>query len=309
MANPLRRAYRRLHRLALRGLEAAGLAVARASDYYSPLPSVRALARTRERWDRPSALAGVSFDLDAMRSLLASLVAEHGGELAGLPPYEEAKRLGYGPGFTRLDAALLYLVLRDLRPRRVIEVGSGLSTWYAVQALERNRADGVASGITCIDPYSGDRVRGLPGVEVLRRAVQDVTPEYFEALGAGDVLFIDSTHVVRIDGDVPHLYLEVLPRLRPGVVVHSHDVHFPYHVPYPAEEYVFGAKWPMLWTEAMLLQAFLAGNDAWELFLAPPLLRHHDEGFLLETMPGYRPVEAKDYDTHFGSVWYRRKLG
>jgi predicted O-methyltransferase YrrM len=254
-------------------------------------------------------MAGVSYDLDAMRSLLASLAAEHGGELAELPPYEEAKRLGYGPGFTRLDATLLYLVLRDLRPRRVIEVGSGLSTWYAVQALERNRADGVPAKITCIDPYSGDRVRGLPGVEVLRREVQDVAPEYFEALGAGDVLFIDSTHVVRIDGDVPHLYLEVLPRLRPGVVVHSHDIHFPYNVPHPAEEYVFGAKWPMLWTEAMLLQAFLALNDEFELLLAPPLLRHHDEAFLEATMPGYRPVVPHDYDTHFGSVWYRRKLG
>lgn len=309
MANPLRRAYRRLHRLALRGLEAAGLTVARTSDYYSPLPPVRALARTRGRWDRPSALAGVAYDLDAMRSLLASLVAEHGGELAGLPPYEEAKRLGYGPGFTRLDAALLYLVLRDLRPRRLIEVGSGLSTWYAVQALERNRAEGVPCRITCIDPHSGDRVRGLPGVEVLRREVQDVAPEYFEELGAGDVLFIDSTHVVRIDGDVPHLYLEVLPRLRPGVAVHSHDIHFPYHVPYPAEEYVFGAKWPMLWTEAMLLQAFLALNSEFELLLAPPLLRHHDEAFLEATVPGYRPVVAADYDTHFGSVWYRRKLG
>jgi predicted O-methyltransferase YrrM len=306
VANPLRRAYRRLHHLALRGLEAAGVAVARTGDYYSPLPSVRALARTRERWDRPSALAGVRYDLDAMKQLLGSLMAEHGEELAELPPYDEAKRLGYGPGFTRLDAALLYLVLRRLRPRRVIEVGSGLSTYYAVRALERNRADGAPGAITCIDPYSGDRVRGLPGVEVLRREVQDVAPDYFEALGAGDVLFIDSTHVVRIDGDVPHLYLEVLPRLRPGVVVHSHDVHFPYNVPHPAEEYVFGAKWPMLWTEAMLLQAFLSLNAEFELFLAPPLIRHYDEAFLEATVPDYRPVVAADYDTHFGSVWYRR---
>lgn len=307
MANPLRRAYRRVHRLVLRGLEAAGVTVARTSDYYSPLPAVRALARTRERWDRPSALAGVRYDLGAMRALLGRLVAEHGGELGELPPYDEAKRLGYGPGFTRLDATLLYLVLRHLRPRRVVEVGSGLSTYYAVRALERNRADGAPGAVTCIDPHSGDRVRDLPGVEVLRREVQDVAPEFFEGLEAGDVLFIDSTHVVRIDGDVPHLYLEVLPRLRPGVVVHSHDVHFPYNVPHPAEEYVFGAKWPMLWTEAMLLQAFLALNAEFELFLAPPLIRHHDEAFLEATVPEYRPVVPKDYDTHFGSVWYRRK--
>lgn len=313
MLASLRRLYRRLHRFALRGLEAAGLTVARTSDFYSPLPAVRDLARTRERWDRPSALAGVPYDLEAMEALLARLVEEHGGELAELPGYEEAKTLGYGPGFTRLDAELLYLMLRHLRPRRVIEVGSGLSTFYASRALARNRAvgpSGSSGTITCVDPYSGDRVEGLEGVQVLRREVQDVPPSFFEEeLGAGDVLFIDSTHVVRIDGDVPHLYLEVLPRLRPGVVVHSHDVHFPYNVPHPAEEYVFGAKWPMLWTEAMLLQAFLAFNSEFELLLAPPLLRHHDEEFLERAMPDYRPVVPKDYDTHFGSVWYRRRTG
>jgi predicted O-methyltransferase YrrM len=305
--NPLRRAYRWAHRGALRALEAAGLSVARTADYYSPLPAVRELARTRERWDRPSALAGVSYDLDAMKALLARVVAEHGAELAELPPYDEAKRLGYGPGFTRVDATLLYLALRHLKPARLIEVGSGLSTYYASRASERNGAEGAPCAITCIDPYSGDRVRGLPGVEVLRRPVQDVPPDYFAALGPGDVLFIDSTHVVRIDGDVPHLYLEVVPRLRPGVVVHSHDVHLPYNVPHPAEEYVFGAKWPMLWTEAMLLQAFLAFNAEFELLLAPPLIRHHDEPFLAATVPDYRPVVAADYDTHFGSVWYRRR--
>lgn len=313
MLAPLRRLYRRLHRLGLRSLEAAGLTVARTSDYYSPLPAVRDLARTRERWDRPSALAGVPYDLEAMKALLERLVEEHGGELAELPPYEKAKTLGYGPGFTRLDAHLLYLMLRHLRPGRVIEVGSGLSTYYASRALARNRAEGASRGtgtITCVDPFSGDRVEGLEGVEVLLREVQDVSPSFFEEeLGAGDVLLIDSTHVVRIDGDVPHLYLEVLPRLRPGVVVHSHDVHFPYHVPHPAEEYVFGAKWPMLWTEAMLLQAFLAFNREFELFLAPPLLRHHDEAFLERAMPDYRRVVPKDYDTHFGSVWYRRRTG
>lgn len=303
----LRRAYRRLHRATLRALEAAGWNVARRADYYSPLPAVRDLARTRKRWDRPSGLVGVPFDVEAMEALLADLVADHGAELAELPPYEEAKRLGYGPGFTRLDAALLYLVLRRLRPRRVIEVGSGLSTYYASRALERNREEGSPSTYTAIDPYSGDRVRGLPGVEVLSQEVQEVPPDFFRTLESGDVLFIDSTHVVRIDGDVPYLYLEVVPRLLPGVVVHSHDIHFPFNVPYPAEEYVFGAKWPMLWTEAMLLQAFLTFNEEFELLLAPPLIRHHDEPFLAEVVPDYRPVVAGDYDTHFGSVWYRRR--
>ncbi len=305
----LRSAYRRGHRLALRILETLGLNVARTRDYYSPLPVRSRLERTRERWDRPSEMPGVEWDLEAMERLLERLVAEHAAAYEALPPYEEAKGLGYGPGFTRLDSLFTYLVVRHLRPRRVIEIGSGLSTYYLAQAAAANASDGAGCAITSIDPYSGDRVAGLPGVEVLRREVQDVEPAYFSRLEAGDVLFIDSTHVVKIDGDVPFLYLEALPRLGRGVVVHSHDVHFPYNVPYPAQEYVFDAKWPMVWTEAMLLQAFLACNREFEIFLAPPMIRHHDEAFLERTVPGYRPVAAADYDTHFGSIWYRRVAG
>jgi hypothetical protein len=112
--------------------------------------------------------------------------------------------------------------------------------------------------------------------------------------------------VVKIDGDVPHLYLEVVPALRPGVAVHAHDVHFPYHTPHPAQQYVMDRTWPMLWTEAMLLQAFLAFNSSYRILLSLPMLRHHDEAFLRRVVPDYRPVEAGDYDTHFGSLWFER---
>lgn len=305
----LRAAYRALHRAFFRALAALGWNVARSRDYYSPLPVVARLAEKRARWDRASELPGIEFDLDRMRERLVRLARERAGEFAELPAYEEAKRLGYGPGFTRVDAFLLFAMVRDLKPRRLIEVGSGLSTFYAARAAEANAAEGAPCEIRCIDPYSGHRVEGLLGVAVVRREVQDVAPEFFADLSAGDVLFIDSTHVVRIDGDVPHLYLEVVPRLAPGVWVHSHDVHFPYNTPYPAEAYLFRAKWPMLWTEAMLLQAFLAYNREFELVLAPPLLRYHDEAFLARTIPGYRPVDPGDFDTHFGSVWYRRVGG
>lgn len=307
MTGSLRRFYRRVHRALLDGAAALGVNVARSSDYYSPLPVRSELARTRRRWDRPSAMTGVAWDPKAMKERLARMVADHGAELEALPPFEEAKGLGYGPGFTRLDAQLLYLTLRELRPSRVMEVGSGLSTYYASRALERNRQEGAGGRITCIDPYSGDRVRGLPGVEVVRREVQDVAPDEFRVLEEGDVLFIDSTHVVKVGGDVAHLYLEVVPRLRPGVVVHTHDVHFPYNTPRPAEAYVLDAKWPRYWTEAMLLQAFLAFNPEFEVLLSASLLRHADEPFLERTVPDYRPVVPEDFDTHAGSLWYRRR--
>jgi len=304
--SPLRRAYRAVLRLAQDGLARCGLNIALTRDYYSPLPVRAELLRHRARWDRPSALVGVGYDLDAMRALHAELVARFGAEWSELPSYAQCKAMGYGPGFTELDAMTLYLMLRHQQPRRFVEVGSGLSTWYASRALERNAREGSPGTLLAVDPYASERVRSIAGLEILRQPVQEAPLETFEALDAGDVLFIDSTHVVKIDGDVPHLYLEVVPRLRPGVLVHAHDVHFPYNVPHPAEQYVASRKWGWYWTEAMLVQAFLAFNRDFEIVHSAPLLRHQDEPFLRASTPGYRPVEVEDHDTHFGSLWFRR---
>ena len=283
-----------------------GLNLARSRDYYSPLPVYSELARKQKRWNRPSALGGVAYDLDVMRGLTESLMRDHGESYRALPSYYELKARGYGPGFTVLDGMFLFLLLRAKKPRLFVEVGSGLSTCYASLALAANAAEGSPGEIRCIDPNVRPQVRALERVEVVAREVQDVEPSFFTQLGRGDVLFIDSTHVVKIDGDVPHLYLEVLPALQPGVVVHAHDIHFPYNTPHPAERYVLGRTWPMLWTEAMLLQAFLAFNASFRVVLSLPLLRHFDEAFLRRAIPAYRSVEPEDHDTHFGSVWLER---
>ncbi len=302
----IRSLYRSALRMARRVLEALGVNFTRTRDYYSPLPVFSALARHRERWDRPSEMVGVDYDLEAMRTFLAGLADRWGEEYQQLPDYREVKTLGYGPGFTTVDAMTTYWVLRELKPQRYIEVGSGVSTYYAWLAASRNAEEGSPCAMRCIDPYARDKVRTIPGLEVLARPVQEVEPEIFRELGSGDVLFIDSTHVVKLDGDVPFLYLEAVPRLRDGVVVHAHDIHFPYNVPYPAQEYLFDAKWPSFWTESMLLQAFLSFNPAYEILLSTPMLRFHCEEFLEQTLPEYRPVESGDYDTHFGSIWFRK---
>jgi predicted O-methyltransferase YrrM len=283
-----------------------GLNLARSRDYYSPLPVYSELARREKRWNRPSALGGVAYDLDGMRALTESLVREQGDSYRALPSYHELKGRGYGPGFTVIDGMFLFLMLRAKKPRLFVEVGSGLSTCYASLALAANAAEGSPGEIRCIDPNVRAQVRALDRVDVVTHEVQDVDASFFTRLGPGDVLFIDSTHVVKIDGDVPHLYLEVLPALQPGVLVHAHDIHFPYNTPHPAERYVLGRTWPMLWTEAMLLQAFLAFNTSFRISLSLPLLRHFDEEFLRRVIPGYRSVEPEDHDTHFGSVWLER---
>src|SRR5690606_35304322 len=105
--------------------------------------------------------------------------------------------------------------------------------------------------------------------------VQDVPLSRFAELEPGDVLFIDSTHALRIDSDVAYLFLEVLPRVPTGAIVHIHDVPFPYNVPYPSDFWLFGERWPVYWNEAMVVQTFLAFNRAFEVQLSTPLLRHH----------------------------------
>ena len=309
MAKVLRTIYRRLHATAFGALRRLGWNVARTADFYSPLPVLSEVVATRELWDRPSDLVGVRYNLEAMKRLLAALIEVHGDEFKALPPHSEIRALGYGPGFPVIDAMTTWLMVRDLRPARYVEIGSGLSTYYAWLAAAANGRDGRACEMTCVDPFPTGKLGELeePPVNAVVSKVEATDLGLFETLNAGDVLFIDSTHVLKLGGDVAFLFLEVLPRLRPGVVVHVHDIHFPYNTPYPAEQYIFRAKWPLYRTEAMILQAFLSFNREFEVVLSTPMIRHTEEAFLERTIPGYRPVAVEDYDTHFGSIWLRRR--
>lgn len=299
--------YRKLHAATFDLLSAMGWNVARTADFYSPLPVRSDLRKNRRRWDRPSEMVGVGYDLEAMKELLGQIAGEYAGEYQALPAYEDIKKMGYGPGFTLVDAMTLYFMIRHLKPRRYVEIGSGFSTYYAWLAVTKNREEGSECEMTCIDPFPTGRLASLAGgPKMIASRVEEVDLGFFGELSDGDVLFIDSTHVLKVDGDVAYLYLEVLPRLPPGVVVHAHDIPFPYNTPHPAEQYVFRAKWPLYRTEAMVLQAFLSFNDSFEITLSTPMLRHICEDFLAQTLPGYTPLVVEDYDTHFGSLWLRR---
>lgn len=301
----LRKVYGRAHRALIDTINRLGWVVARTSDYYSPLRPVGELQRHVGRWHKPSRMAGVSFDLAAMTATLEELVATYLQEYSALPPYDEVKKQRRGPGFTTVDAMVLYMMLRRHKPARYVEVGSGLSTYYASLAAAKNASEGRPMTMTVVDPFVSAATSALPGLEVLAREAQDMPADWFSQLAAGDVLFIDSTHIVRIDGEVPHLVLEVLPALNPGVLVHIHDVHFPYNVPPSPAAYVFDRRWPMLFTEAMLVQAYLCHNPRVEIVLSTPLLRHHREDVLQRLLPGYRGLEAEDFDSHHGSLWLR----
>lgn len=285
-------------------LELIGYTVARKNDYYSPLPTRSRLKTNLGRWCQPSALKGIDYDIEVMKSKLSTLLSRYLEEFSAIPAYEDLIRVGYGPGYTKLDALTLYMMIRDIKPQRYIEVGSGLSTYYSSIAVEKNASDGYPAQIICIEPYPKNKLYMIPGIRIIKKEVQDIDVSFFQQLEHNDILFIDSSHILKIDGDVPFLFLEVLPSLNAGAVVHVHDVPFPYNFPYPPKHWIFGQIWPMFWNEAMVLQAFLCFNSKFKVIMSTPIIRHFDAPFLKNNIPIYESVRQNP--NTFSSIWLKK---
>ena len=231
--------------------------------YYLPIPDATDVPD--EFWERESEMVGVDLNeqsaLDLVEQDLAPYIKEFREQFPLRPTEGQAFHL-LNSAFMAVDAHLYYSLIRHARPRRVIEIGSGQSTLVAAAACLRNAADGGnAPHLSAVEPYPPPHLKaGFAGLsELIERKVQDVPLDTFTALGAGDILFIDSTHVLRAGGDVQYEFCEVLPRLRPGVLVHVHDISLPRAYP----RAYFDTHW--YWNEQYLLQAFLAFNSRFEV--------------------------------------------
>jgi predicted O-methyltransferase YrrM len=249
--------------------------------------------------DAPRSLPGIRWNDAAQLALLERLT--HAPELVdGQLPARGPRRFAYengyfGPG----DAEFLYSAIRHFRPARIMEVGSGHSTLVAAAAIDRNRADDPSYDCrhVCIEPYEHDWLEEL-GVEVVRRPVESLDPAMFQELAANDILFIDSSHVIRPGGDVLYEYLQLLPRLRPGVLVHVHDIFSPYD--YPDAWLRHELK---LWNEQYLLEAWLSASHDFEIIGALHYLSRHHRHHLERAFPAYARVAGRHVP---GSFWIRR---
>jgi hypothetical protein len=282
-----------------------GLNVMPEADYYSPLPVRDELARTRALWDKPSKMTGVEYDLGAMQEKYTALFKKFGSELGSLPDHATCCAAGFGPGFPYIDGVTLYCMIRDLKPKRCMEVGSGLSTYYCSLAAKSNRSEGHPLEIHCIEPYPFEKLYSVEGIQVTPRKVQEIDLTEFEKLEAGDVLFIDSSHSLKVGSDVAYLFMEVVPSLKDGVVIHVHDVNFPYNTPHPADQCIFLRNWPLYFNEAMVVQSFLAFNKKYGLTLSCPLLRHFREGFVEQTVATYQNILPDSGS--YSSCWFVKK--
>lgn len=272
-------------------LEALGVFPLR-DHYYEPLFQREGLGSSA---GRARSLPGIDLDWDAQVTTLDSLGFQD--ELAQFP------RRGSQPGvyafdcgnFGAGDAEVTYCMLRKHKPKRVFEIGSGFSTLVIDAALRRNRDEGHDSELCCVEPYEMAWLEGL-GVRVERALVEALPGEFFSTLAAGDVLFIDSSHMIRPGGDVLHLINEVLPRLPRGVHVHVHDIFTPYE--YPKEWLVDGV---CFWNEQYLLEAFLSNNQHFRVELALHGLFRERQSELFRNCPAL----ALDFSNPPKSCWLR----
>lgn len=234
----------------------------RAFHYYEPLPDFRGITVEATRRRRVS--ESIDFDIDAQRRQVRRLGETYGAEvqaLAASRAFDFANEY-----FGGLDAAMYYATIRDVRPARVVEIGAGMSTRIADLAMQRNRADGHAGEIVCIEPFPQRRLtEKMPAVTLIERRVEELPLETFDALQSNDILFIDSSHAAKFGGDVCREFLDILPRLQRGVWIHVHDIFLPHD--YPADWIIERRQ---AWNEQYLLEAFLSFNA----FFKPACCHH-----------------------------------
>ena len=169
------------------------------------------------------------------------------------------------------DAEFWYQVIRAVRPGRIFEIGSGYSTLLANRAIQRNKTEDshYKCDHVCIEPYEQDWLEAT-GATVIRERVENLGTSLFQQLGWDDILFIDSSHIIRPGGDVLFEYLELLPSLAPGVIVHVHDIFSPRDY---LEQWI--ADTVRFWNEQYLLEAFLSQNEKWRVIGALNYLHHN----------------------------------
>jgi predicted O-methyltransferase YrrM len=266
------------------------------NHYYEPL-FVR--NQLRHDLDQDRVLAGIDWNVEEQLQLLKSFTYQ--SELSAIPFHNTKKETAFffenpslGPG----DAEYLYCAIRHFKPKRIVEIGSGHSTLMAIKAVKANTREDASSHCEqiCIEPYEMPWLE-QQGVKVMRNLVENVDKSIFLTLKENDILFIDSSHMVRPQGDVLFEFLEVLPILAPGVIIHIHDIFSPrdYTKQHIIDDVLF-------WNEQYILEAFLTCNKDFRIIGALNYLKHHHEGAIHAALPVLKVNAAHEP----GSFWIKR---
>lgn len=271
------------------------------NSYISPIPNLPDLDDEKV-WVNPSELIGIEMNDSSMIDLL-SYFKKFKIEYDKFPKTKTSIEHQYylnNNAFVAVDAEIYYSMIRYFKPNKIVEIGSGFSTYLAAQAVLKNKEEyGIECELIAIEPYPNEILRkGFPGLsKLIISRLEDVDMSIFNELHDNDILFIDSSHALKIGGDVQYEYLEILPRLNRGVIVHIHDIFLP--LEYPKEwilnEFVF-------WNEQYILQAFLAFNESFEIIWGSSYMHLNYSYLLKNSFESYNSQK----DIGPGSFWIKR---
>jgi hypothetical protein len=267
--------------------------------FYSPIPNLDDVKKNEARiFHSLESVPGVDLNPEGQKELFRKFV-----EFYREMPFRSEKQnhLRYhfeNPNFSYFDAISLHCMIRHAAPKKIIEIGSGYSSCVTLDTNELFFSGKIAC--TFIEPYP-DLLQSLlkptdrQQVTIIPTKLQDVPTETFSELAAGDILFIDSTHVSKIDSDVNHELFRILPALAPGVFIHFHDIFYPFEYP---SEWIYDGR---AWNENYLLRAFLQYNSAFEIAFFNNWFARFNRQLLEEQMP----LALKNAG---GSIWLRKLL-
>jgi hypothetical protein len=254
--------------------------------FYFPIPDTKDIKKYN--FDEEKFLEGIKFDDSKMISLLSKIK----------PYMQEYASIHYNSGYaSNGDGAILYGLIRYINPKFIIEVGSGYSSVIMIAALEKNMSKGV---IHSIEPYPKkvllDLVDKSNKIKLTIKKVEDIDIALFKSLTDGDILFIDTSHVLKTANDVHYLYLTVLPQLPVGVIVHIHDIRLPQDYP---RSWVFDSK--KIWHEQYLLQMFLTFNENYQVLFASNYIYCKEPELMSKSLIGLSVDKGWP-----GSFWIKR---
>jgi hypothetical protein len=268
--------------------------------FYQPLPDTASLDDCV--WTTPDSLEGIEMHEQQQVNLLDGLRQQFRSEYSEFPLLEPTGMYPFclKGAFGSVDAEMLYSLVRNIRPRKMIEIGSGSSTVISSLAMGRNKVEdpNYQCRFVAIEPYPRPDLKlQCPNLTTLiERQVQQVPLEEFTSLGANDILFIDSSHVSKVGSDVNYEMLQIIPRLAPGVFVHVHDIFLPFE--YPKKWHL---EWRVFFNEQYLLRAFLTFNSSFRVVWAGSYMHWRHPDRLSLAFPSYEPSSTLP-----GSFWMQR---
>lgn len=270
------------------------------NHFHQPIPDTRTLKD--DLWLRRSELVGIDINEKRQLELLSLFQHKFKEEYDKFPRNITSTSYEYyvnNYSFESVDAEILYSMIRFFKPKIIFEIGSGNSTFLSAQAVLKNKEEGNCEcELIAFEPYPNKILKaGFPGLSKLISAkIEDIPLLEFYKLQENDILFIDSSHVLRIGGDVHYEFLNILPRLNKGVIIHIHDIFLPAEYP---KEWVL--KKYQFWTEQYLLQAFLSFNDNFEVLWASSYMHLNHPDRLENTFNSYKRDEKRPV-----SFWMRK---